>query len=77
MQPLPFVLAASFIDLADQRQVKAEGSQALAAEHGAPCMEMCAKTGQGAREAFEEAVKLGLEANGANTNTEGKRCAIQ
>ena len=81
-QPLPFVLVASFIDLDDQRQVTTEEGQALAAEHGVPYMELSSKTGQGVREAFEEAVKLGIETV-ANENvdeskqTGDKRCAIQ
>ena len=81
-RPLPFVLVASFIDLDDQRQVTTEEGQALAAEHGVPYMELSSKTGQGVREAFEEAVKLGIETV-ANENvdeskqTGDKRCAIQ
>ena len=83
-QPLPFVLVASHIDLADKREVSAEEGQALATEHGVLYMELSSKTGQGVREAFEEAVKLGLESLGvANENIDGakqttdKRCVVQ
>lgn len=77
-RPIPLVLLATQIDRASERVVSPEEAQAFADTLGVPYVETSAKTGEGVREAFEEAVRLVRFAK-ENTNTDDtdKRCALQ
>lgn len=79
---VPFVLVATKVDCEDRREVSREEAQALADQHGVPYIETSSKTGQGVREAFEEAIRQAFTTNengvfGAAPIAQRKRCLIQ
>lgn len=79
---LPFVLVGTNSDRTN-REVTIEEAQALADAYGVPYIETSAKTGQGVREAFEEAINQARTATNENDvqdeppSTRSQHCTLQ